>query len=121
MDQRFLGKYGEAAAAEYLRQSGYQVEAVNYRCRFGEIDIIAKDRKYIAFIEVKLRKNDHFAQAKENVTFSKQKKLILTAQLWLQNHTTHLQPRFDVIEVYYSGPDASVKINHLINAFEVRS
>ena len=93
---------------------------LNYSCRFGEIDIIAKNKKYIVFAEVKLRRDADFAQAREFVTKSKQEKIIKTAALWLSENQTELQPRFDVIEVYAPMGTESKKpqINHLENAFQ---
>lgn len=94
------GPWGEALAAEYLRRKRYALLACNYRCRFGEIDIIAKNRKYIVFVEVKLRKTACFAEAVEFVDRKKQERIKTTAQLWLCEHPSDLQPRFDVIEIY---------------------
>lgn len=74
--------------------------AAGWRCRFGEADLIARDRRYLAFVEVKLRKNAAFAQAREFVDARKQEKLRITAQAYLAEHPTRLQPRFDVAEVY---------------------
>ena len=59
------GPWGEALAAEYLRKKGWRIEAMNYRTRLGEIDIIAADRRYLIFCEVKLRKSADFAAARE--------------------------------------------------------
>ena len=95
-----LGGWGEALACTFLRQQGYRVIACNYRCRFGEIDIIAQNRKYLVFAEVKLRRTDAYGQAREFVDAKKQERLRLTAMLWLEEHETRLQPRFDVIEIY---------------------
>ena len=58
-----LGRYGEALAAEYLRKKGCRILAMNYRTRLGELDVIAADRRYVIFAEVKLRKNAAFADA----------------------------------------------------------
>ena len=60
-----LGPWGEAAAAAYLRKKGFRIEAMNYRTRLGEIDIIASNRQYLVFCEVKLRKSADFAAARE--------------------------------------------------------
>ena len=65
-----LGPWGEAAAAAYLRKKGFRIEAMNYRTRLGEIDIIAADRRYLIFCEVKLRKSADFAAAREFVDSS---------------------------------------------------
>ena len=99
-DARRLGQWGEALVAEALRQRGWTVITTNFRCRMGEIDIIAGNGRYLAFVEVKLRKNGRFGAACEAVTPSKQRKLRLTAQIYLSGHPTDLQPRFDVAEVY---------------------
>ena len=101
-----------------MEQRGYRTEAINFRTRFGEIDMIARDGKYIVFIEVKTRKNDRFAAAREHVTAAKQARVIAAAEAWLQAHPSGLQPRFDVIEVYgEEGAPVPPRINHLENAF----
>ena len=114
-----LGAWGEAQAAAHYRAAGYTVVACNYRCRFGEIDLIVKNRKYLAFVEVKLRKSDAFAEAKEFVDAKKQQRLRATAMVWLENHETPLQPRFDVVEIYAENGTATKKpkINRIENAF----
>jgi len=97
---KLLGSWGEALAAEYLRKKRYTITASGYRCRFGEVDLIVQNRKYIVFVEVKLRKSSEFARALEYVDSRKQKKLRTTASLYLSQNPTKLQPRFDVIEIY---------------------
>ena len=94
------GAWGEAVAAEYLRKKRYSIIACNYRTRFGEIDLIAANRRYIVFVEVKLRRSAQFAKAREYVGRDKQQRLRTTAMLWLQANKESRQPRFDVIEVY---------------------
>ena len=97
---RRLGQWGEQLVAEHLQGQGWTVVARNFRCRMGELDIVAKNDQYIIFVEVKLRKDDRFGSACEAVTPSKQRKLRTTAQFYLVSHPTQLQPRFDVVEVY---------------------
>ena len=114
-----VGAWGEAVAADYLRKKKFKVIATNYRCRYGEIDLIVSNRKYLVFVEVKLRKTDRFAQAMEHVDAHKQSKIRTTAELFLSQHETNLQSRFDVIEVY-APQGAQTKdpiINHLEDAF----
>ena len=65
MDKRLIGRWGEQVAGDYLKKKHYKIVAMNFSCRGGEIDLIAENRKYIVFVEVKLRKNADFAQAKE--------------------------------------------------------
>ena len=115
-----LGAWGEALAAEYLRKKRYEIVAQGWRCKFGEIDLIVKNRKYLAFVEVKLRKSDRFAAAMEYVDRRKQDRLRLTASLYLSQNETKLQPRFDVIEIYAPmGMDtANPEIIHLEDAFQ---
>lgn len=115
-----MGAWGEALAAEYLRKKRYQILEANFRTRIGEIDLIASNRQYLVFVEVKLRKNADFAMAREFVDYRKQGKIRSTAQLYLAYHPTRLQPRFDIIEIY--APEGmetkSPVINHLEDAFE---
>lgn len=118
MDKSNIGHWGEKKAANYLRLRGYRIIEMNYQCRMGEIDIIAKKRNFIVFAEVKLRKSAAYGEAREFVTRSKQEKLITTAQLWLSKNETELQPRFDVIEIYApDGENGRISINHIENAF----
>ena len=114
------GAWGEALAAEYLRKKRYTLVAAGYRCRFGEIDLIVQDKKYLVFVEVKLRKSGSFASAMEYVDRRKQDRLRITASMYLSENPTKLQPRFDVIEIY--APDGtqtvSPTIHHMEGAFE---
>ena len=115
-----MGAWGEALAADYLRKKHYRILATNFRIRMGEIDIIAADREYLVFVEVKLRKNADFALAREFVDDRKQKRLRAAAGFYLAGHPTNLQPRFDVIEIY--APEGLETrrpvINHLEDAFQ---
>lgn len=120
MPTNLNGAWGEALAAEYLRQKRYTLVAANYRTKFGEIDLIVKDRKFIVFVEVKLRKNADFAQAREFVDRRKCDRIRISAAIYLETRPTALQPRFDVIEIYApQGRDTpDPKIIHLEGAFE---
>ncbi len=114
------GAMGEVLAARFLRDKKYTILSSNYRCRQGEIDIIACDGPYIVFVEVKTRSRDSLYTAREAVTYAKQKKLLFTAGVYLSRYPSDLQPRFDVIEVV-TEPDAPTKvaeINHIIGAYE---
>jgi len=115
-----VGAWGESLAAAYLQKKKYKLLATGYRCRFGEIDLIVANRNYLVFVEVKLRKSDRFASAMEFVDYRKQKRLRTTAELYLSQYPTNLQPRFDVIEIY--APDGlethKPEIHHLEDAFQ---
>lgn len=117
---KLTGAWGEALAAEYLRKKRYQIVAVSYRSRFGEIDLIAEDRKNLVFVEVKLRKAGSFAKAYEYVDRHKQDRIRVTASMYLSQNPTVLQPRFDVIEIYAPEGTATAhpEIHHLEDAFQ---
>ena len=114
------GAWGEAVAADYLRKKHYEVVAAGYRCRFGEIDLIVRNRKYLVFVEVKLRKSASFAKAREYVDRRKQDRIRVTASVYLSHNPTELQPRFDVIEIYApaGSETARPEIHHLEDAFQ---
>ena len=116
---KITGAWGEATAAQYLRNKRYEILAVGYRCRFGEIDLIVQNRQFLVFVEVKLRRSDRFAEAREFVDIHKQERLRSTAALFLDEFPTELQPRFDVIEIYAHDGTATKhpKIIHLEDAF----
>ena len=120
MNTGLIGRWGEERAAQYLSRRGYTITGMNYRCRMGEIDVIAENRKYVVFCEVKLRKSAAFAEAREFVTAAKQDRLRAAASMWLSQNGTDRQPRFDIIEIYApNGADEkSCTLNHIENAFE---
>ena len=114
------GAWGESVAANYLLQKHYKIEAAGYRCKFGELDLVVSNRKFLVFVEVKLRKTSDFASAREYVDRYKQDRLRITASMYLSQNPTKLQPRFDIVEIY--APDgvqsADIQINHLEDAFQ---
>ena len=121
MNTKLIGRWGEAQAAQYLKNKGYKIIGADYRTRFGEIDIIAQHRGFLVFVEVKTRKDDTFAQAREYVNKSKQSRLISAAMSWIQSYGETGQPRFDVIEVYYCLTDGKpnvFEIQHIRSAFD---
>ncbi len=120
MDNHLRGKLGEDNAVAFLQRQGYEVLDRNFRCRLGEIDIIARKENFIVFVEVKLRKSFRYGTAREYVTLSKQRKIILAAEFWLAGHPTRLQPRFDVVELYApEGADRPARIEHIPDAFRL--
>ncbi len=114
------GAAGEVLAARFLRGKGYTILASDYRCRLGEIDIIAADKRYIIFVEVKTRRSDSLYAPREAVTVQKQRRLLQTAAVYLRHHRTTLQPRFDVVEVITSAENAMKveEIDHILGAYE---
>lgn len=119
MNKGNIGSWGEEIACNYIIKNGMIVISRNYRSKFGEIDIIARNDNCIVFIEVKTRKNNLYGNASEYVTRKKQEKIILTAQEYIGSDID-TEMRFDVIEVYYyeylTKPNVK-RINHIKNAF----
>ena len=114
-----LGRWGERLAADYLRRGGYEILAANFRCRYGELDLIAARGGVLAFVEVKLRKSDAYGSAAAFVDARKQQRLRQTAETWLLEHPDERQPRFDVIEIYAPAGLQTRRpaLHHLENAF----
>ena len=118
-NRKLTGAWGEACAAEYLKKKKWRLLARNYYVRGGEIDLIAENRRYLIFVEVKTRQDAAFAEAREYVDDRKQARIRLAAALWLAAHETEKQPRFDVIEIYAPQGIGTKKpeIRHWENAF----
>lgn len=120
-----VGRFGENLACEHLKKSKFKILEQNYYASHNEIDIIAENKQYIIFVEVKTRScllNDSFGfgTPASAVTYSKQKRTIAAAQAYLNEHPTKKIPRLDVIEVYLDKNDNSVlKINHIEDAFGI--
>ena len=92
-----LGLAAEQLAAEYLSQQGLSIIARNWRCRFGEIDLIAQQGKTLIFVEVRQRKNSRFGGAASSISAAKQGRLIRTAQMYLQSISPTPACRFDAV------------------------
>jgi putative endonuclease len=111
-----LGKQGEDLAVRHLKALGYKILDRNYRCSLGEIDIVAKDKTALIFIEVKTRKSDKIAMPLESIGAKKQAKLKTLAEYYLQEKDYYeCETRFDVISII--GDGLNVKIEHITDAF----
>jgi len=119
MSGRNGGDWGEAQIADYLRGRGYEILASKYRCRFGEIDLIARDGDVLCFVEVKLRDRVDYGLPREFVTAAKQRRLRITAQFYLATHDPDARCRFDVAEVYTDKRRSlgATRIEYLEDAF----
>ena len=93
-----LGAWGEALAADFLRKKHYKLLATRYLCRYGEIDLIVCDKRYLVFVEVKLRRSAKFAEAREFVDYRKQERIRTTASFYLAEHETALQTVMERLE-----------------------
>jgi len=115
MTARSRGDWGEAQVAAYLRARGYEIVASQYRCRYGEVDLIARKGETLCFVEVKLRADTAFGLPREAVTAAKQRRLRTTAEYYLSTHESDAPVRFDVAEVYAAG--GAARIEYIENAF----
>ena len=113
-----LGKRGEALAAGFLRAAGCGILATNYRCPWGEIDLIAQDGEELAFIEVRTRRGSAFGTPRESITRKKADHLVATAQDYLQNHVPqneqgNLAWRIDLVSIQMTDGQRSPQIDHI--------
>ena len=118
-ESRLLGRWGEALVADDLRRKGWAGGAGGWAWRFGGVGLGGSRRGVLAFVEVKLRRSGRFAAPREFVDRGKQERLRLAAQLYLSEHPTALQPRFDVAEVYAPQGTATQRpeLRYYENAF----
>lgn len=116
-----LGKAGEDYVAKYLKSKGYIILKRNWRdSRYGEIDIIAENRDYIVFVEVKTRQKYSPVSGVEAVDFHKQQRIKNASQIFMRKLRTNLPPRIDVAEVTLLDENKDVfdfKLNYIENAF----
>ena len=116
MNKRAVGNYGESIAVEYLKKKAYKIIERNFRCPFGEIDIIAKENNTIVFVEVKSRKSKDFALPEQAVDRNKQKNIIKVAQYFLnKNNLRNVPCRFDIVS--FIENESEIKL--IRNAFEI--
>lgn len=111
LNTRKTGMFYEDAACEYLKKQGIVILQRNFRCRMGEIDIIARDKDCIVFAEVKYRKNNQCGEALGAVGYAKQKKICRCAEVYCMFHPKTFQIRYDVIGI------TDTKVEWVKNAF----
>jgi len=114
-----IGKQGEILAKNFLLKKDYKIIDTNYRCKLGEIDIIAVKDNKICFIEVKTRNSLAFGKPFESVNYFKQNRIKKISQLFLilNKHFQNLNPRFDVISIYLPKGSKKVRLEFIPNAF----
>ena len=119
MSTKETGGWGETLTAEYLKARGCKILETNWRCRFGEIDLIAEQGGVLLFVEVKLRSNLQYGMPREFVTAGKQKKLRAAASLYLSRLKADVPARFDVTEVYTDAHHSAkgTRIEYIEDAF----
>ena len=114
-----LGAWGEEKAVRFLKRRGFTIVDRNFRCRFGEIDIIAEIDEYLVFVEVRLRKDTRYGNPEETVDWRKQQKLKLAADYYLMTHEVEKDIRFDVVALYAHNGEKTwpLPVKHIENAF----
>jgi len=113
-----LGATGEELAISYLKKLGYRIVERNFRCKLGEIDVVAYDGNTLVFVEVRTKKSRHFGSPVSSVSYQKQRKLISLAKFYIKKHKLfNKSARFDVVGVRFDS-DGSYRINLIQNAFE---
>ncbi|MDD4953643.1 MAG: YraN family protein [Candidatus Omnitrophica bacterium] len=113
----YLGRSGEELAVDFLRENGYRILARNYRSSLGEIDIIAREKETLCFIEVKARASTRFGLPQEAVSPAKQRQISRIALLFLkENNSLGKSARFDVVSVIYDA--GAPRITLIRDAFE---
>jgi len=111
-----VGRIGEEEAAKFLKNKGFQILERNFRAVRGEIDIIARDKKTLVFIEVKTGVTHGFGEPEERVNQKKQRQIGKVAMKYLQRYGKHdIDCRFDVVSVVFLKGEW--KINHIEDAF----
>lgn len=110
-----MGQKGEELALRYLQQKGYRILDRNFRCRLGEIDLVARDGDCLVFVEVRTRSSSKYGLPQESITTAKKKKLRRLAQFFLASGQYEgLNVRFDVVAVDFTG---GVDLTHIEDAF----
>lgn len=119
LNNKIIGKIGENAASEHLKNNGYSILQRNFRTRYGEIDIIAKEGKSLVFVEVKARRGRNFGLPREAVDFYKQSRIKNVASLYVAMKKMNEENiRFDVVEVMMDECNNVKSICLIKDAFE---
>ena len=124
-ERQQTGTKAEDDALAFLQGQGLTPVTRNFRCRFGEIDLIMQEGNTLVFVEVKTRKDcaarfDDYGLPCEAVNTEKQRHILYTARIFLEKHPTDKYIRFDVVEIYRSEDGKSTRVNHIESAFEAR-
>ena len=109
------GKQGEAEAARFLSEKGYEIMARNFRYQHAEIDLVAKKGKLMVFVEVKTRTNLSFGNPEEFVSYAKAKLVMKAAEHYIFTHNWPFDVRFDIVAISIAGNQ--MRINHVEDAF----
>ncbi len=118
--KQLLGRYGERKACAYLKKQGYRILGTNFRCKAGEVDIIAADHETLVFVEVKTRSSDQFGTPQEAVTAEKLRTLRQVAQYYLRetDAPNNMPVRYDILALTIDQNDRVTNIEHITNIGE---
>ena len=119
MDRQEVGKLGEKTAQKFLKKRGYRIRETGFRCRYGEIDIIAQRKDWLVFVEVRTKISLDFGTPEESITQAKKEKLIASALTYTNTHQK-LPPlwRIDVVAIELDDKGQIRRIEHIENAIE---
>ena len=118
-DRQRLGQIAENHACRFLQARGYRIRERNWRCRFGEVDLIADHGEDLVLVEVKSRRSEDFGRPADAVNFAKRRKLSRLADFYVQtHHLTEVNCRFDVIELLLAPRNRVEQVNLIEDAFE---
>jgi putative endonuclease len=118
MNRKVTGETGEKLAANFLKKKGYRILEKNYRCRQGEIDIVAERKKCLVFVEVRTRTNTAFMLPADSISYSKQQRVIAAVYHYLQEHSLDEKDwRIDFIGIEMSKEGKVINMEHIEGAF----
>jgi len=117
MNRQEIGKLGEKLAVEFLRKRGYRIRETNFRCREGEIDIVAQQMDFLVFVEVRTKSDLGFGSPEESITQSKKERLVSSALSYISTHK-NLPPlqRIDVVAIELDQGGKAKRIELIENA-----
>ncbi|HHW66811.1 MAG: putative endonuclease [Epulopiscium sp.] len=116
INKRNIGSWGEEIGVDFLQKQGLKIREKNFRCRIGEVDIIAEEDEYLVFVEVKYRKDLSHGYPREAVNYYKQKTISKVALWYIKKYNLWNRPcRFDVLEIL--GSNSNLKMTLIKNAF----
>jgi putative endonuclease len=119
MNRQEVGKLGEKAAQRFLKKRGYRVRETGFRCRHGEIDIIARQKEYLVFVEVRTKSNLDFGTPEESITQAKKERLIASALTYTNTHKNLPSLwRIDVVAIELDDKGKAKRIELIENAIE---
>lgn len=115
-DRKRLGQWGESVAAEKLESQGYRIVERNWRCRIGEIDLVAQEADTLVFVEVKTRRGRGMGMPEEGLTPAKSRRLLELGQLYLSDRELDVDWRIDMVAVELDRSGKLLRCEHIPNA-----